>query len=137
MAKILWIEDEADRIRGVVRSIEKEHDFDIAYSRSEALRKLEINNYDLIILDIYIPPVSEGEEKTHQKHEDYEGIKVLEILRNELKIKTKLIIFSVVNTSELDKLTNGLNVFAIMQKGTLSPKSLKEKVNEALGLINE
>ncbi len=53
---ILVVEDEHKITRFIQRGLEMEHyTVDIAYDGEEALKKIEINGYDLIILDLMLP----------------------------------------------------------------------------------
>ena len=53
---ILVVEDEHKITRFIQRGLEMEHyTVDVAYDGEEALSKIEINGYDLIILDLMLP----------------------------------------------------------------------------------
>lgn len=53
---ILVIEDEHKITRFIQRGLEMEHfTVDVAYDGEEALNKIEVNGYDLIILDLMLP----------------------------------------------------------------------------------
>lgn len=53
---ILVVEDEHKITRFIQRGLEMEHfTVDVAYDGEEALNKIEVNGYDLIILDLMLP----------------------------------------------------------------------------------
>jgi len=56
---ILIVEDEIKISKFIKKGLEMEHyTTDIAYDGEEALEKIEINSYDVIILDIMIPKIN-------------------------------------------------------------------------------
>lgn len=135
MASILWIEDEASRIHGIMRPLEREgHTIDVAPDKLRALDFLSTRQYDLILLDIIIP---EGADRTGDDLEPYEGIRVLQTIRGELGLKTPVIIFSVVNETTVREATKRLGVQKILSKGSLLPSDMKNAVYQVLGLKNE
>lgn len=81
---ILVVEDEVKISRFIKRGLEMEHyTIDTAYDGEEALDKIELNDYDLIILDIMLPKKN--------------GIEVLSELRNQ-KIETPVIMLTAKDT---------------------------------------
>lgn len=83
---ILVVEDEVKITRFIRRGLEMEHyTVDVAYNGEEALEKIELNTYDLIILDIMLPKKS--------------GIEVLQDLRSQ-KIETPVIMLTAKDTIE-------------------------------------
>jgi CheY-like chemotaxis protein len=132
MADILWIEDEASRIHGIVRPLEREgHRIDVAPDKLSALDMLRSRAYDLIILDIIIP---DGRENAGDELEPYEGIKVLQVIRRDLHLETPVIVFSVVNEAAAREATKRLGVQKVLSKGSLLPSDMKNAVHEVLGL---
>ena len=88
MARILWIEDEAQKINGLVRPLIKDnHIIEIANDKKDALFKLNKFKYDLILLDIIIP---EGVDGLPERIDPYEGfnllIKIKEVFDDTLPI---------------------------------------------------
>ena len=56
---ILVVEDEVKIVRFIKKGLEMEHyTVDVAYDGEEALEKVEINNYDIIILDVMMPKMN-------------------------------------------------------------------------------
>lgn len=132
MANILWIEDEASRIQGIMRPLEREgHRIDVAPDKLRALDLLSSRQYDLILLDIIIP---DGADPGADDLEPYEGIRVLQRIRRELQLQTPVIIFSVVNEATAREATKRLGVQKILSKGSLLPSDMKSAVHEVLGI---
>ncbi|PLX22057.1 DNA-binding response regulator [Candidatus Parcubacteria bacterium] len=83
---ILVVEDEVKITRFIKRGLEMEHyTVDVAYNGEDAIEKIELNSYDLIILDIMLPKKS--------------GIDVVKQLRDD-KIETPVIMLTAKDTIE-------------------------------------
>lgn len=83
---ILVVEDEVKITRFIKRGLEMEHyTVDVAYNGEDAIEKIELNDYDLIILDIMLPKKS--------------GIDVLTELRGK-KIEAPVIMLTAKDTIE-------------------------------------
>ena len=82
MNKILIIDDEAD-IRNSIIAILSDEGFvcDDASNSNDAISLIKVNNYDLIILDVWL------------NDPDYDGIKLLKLIKKD-NIKTPIIIIS-------------------------------------------
>lgn len=93
---ILVVEDEIKISKFIKKGLEMEHyTTDTAYDGEEALEKIQINNYDVIILDIMIPKIS--------------GIEVCRKIR-ENKIDTPIIMLTAKDT--IDDRVKGLDAGA-------------------------
>lgn len=58
MSKILVVEDEKAIAEGIVFNLERKgYDVDLAEDGSSALKMVENNQYDLIVLDVRLPEV--------------------------------------------------------------------------------
>lgn len=131
--RLLWIEDDADQLDIMVKPL-RDSGFEIktVFDAKEA-KELLINkneNFDLIILDILIP-IGEYREDPNEFGE-FTGLKLLKDVRDE-KIKTPVIIFSVVDESDLGDISS-LSVSKILFKSSLFPSELEEAVREVLGM---
>jgi DNA-binding response OmpR family regulator len=83
---ILVVEDEHKIARFIQRGLEMEHyTVDVAYDGEEALNKIEINGYDLIILDLMLPKI--------------DGVEVCKRIR-EKRIDTPIIMLTARDTVE-------------------------------------
>lgn len=83
---ILVVEDEIKITRFIKRGLEMEHyTVDVAYNGEDALEKIELNSYDLIILDIMLPKKS--------------GVELVGELR-EKRIETPVIMLTAKDTIE-------------------------------------
>jgi CheY-like chemotaxis protein len=62
-AKVLWLDNEPGDIKSFVKEL-RGHGYNVTVERSvsEAEKLLESNRYDLLIVDVMIPTVSENEE---------------------------------------------------------------------------
>lgn len=83
---ILVVEDEYKITRFIQRGLEMEHyTVDVAYDGEEALNKIAVNNYDLIILDLMLPKK--------------DGIEICKEIRDK-KIDTPIIMLTARDTIE-------------------------------------
>lgn len=129
--RILWIEDEADLLMGLVRPLEKEgHEIIVAKDETEALKLIEEFDFDLILLDIIIPTGKKG----NGGYVEFVGMELLKKLSIDMEIKTPIIVLSVVRDPDMIEEMNGLGVKEVLPKGAYLPSKLKEKVYEVLGV---
>lgn len=78
--RILIVEDEKDLCQMIAKSLkESGYEVDIAYNGNEAMELLDVENYDLIVLDLNLPEI--------------DGIEILEEFRT-FNQDTKIIILS-------------------------------------------
>ena len=124
MARIAWIEDDHDKIRSLVRLLEKDGHTILHYdSWREAEERLdEICECDAGILDIILPPV----ENSH-----YRGLPVLEQLRRQRGYKGPVVVCSRVKNPAVLQDLRELGVTEILRK-PVRPSVLYEVVTEAL-----
>lgn len=127
--KILWIEDEADLIMGLVRPLKKDgHEIIIAKDESEALEAIEKSDFDLILCDIIMPTGVKGD----MGDVPFIGMRLLKKLLIELEIKTPIIVLSVVNDPPMIDNMYEMGAKKVMQKGALLPSKLTAEVYEML-----
>ena len=131
--RILWIEDDADMLMGLVRPLERDgHEIVVAKNEREALEKVNESesDFDLLLFDIIIPTGIQGD----MGEVPFVGMRLLEKLLVEMKIKTPIIVLSVVRDQEMINEMNSLGVKEVLPKGAYLPSKLKEKVYEVLEL---
>lgn len=131
MANILWIEDEADKIGGLVRPLIKDgHNIIVALNKEDALKKINNHQIDLIILDIIIP---DG-DVLKKDIESYVGIKLLEIFRKN-NANVPIIVLTVVNDENTLNEIRNYGVTKILKKGAYLPSNLRSEIYDTLGII--
>lgn len=125
---IIWVEDDVDVIYSAVRPLERAG-YQIVVFRNvkDALEaKDQIREADLLLIDMLLPAGRKGDDV-----KDYQGLELLQKLRNEHNIKTPVIVFTVITKpvvlDELDK----LDIAAIVRKPA-RPSELKYKVDQVL-----
>ena len=129
--KILWVEDEADLLMGLVRPLEKDgHEIIVAKDEEEALELIGKSDFDLILLDIIIPTGVEGDTV----YVDFVGMRLLKTLSIDTEFKTPILVLSVVRDPKMIKEMNGFGVKEVLEKGAYLPSKLKEKVYKVLGV---
>jgi len=113
MKKIIWIDDEPQFCRPFGDHLETSFATSVNYSSTifNALEKLKVDNYDIIILDIYIPINKESLADEHVVEKDllrfkyYPGLYLLTILKNKFTShnfqNTKLILCSNIHSEFL------------------------------------
>lgn len=86
---ILWVEDEPRRVARLGKMLENQIDCSITFSEdgTDAIQKLHECKFDLVILDIMMPP---GEELDRSVDPKRAGIEILKMIRSG-KIKDKQI----------------------------------------------
>ena len=126
--EIVWIEDDVDIIEPVVRPLERAgYRLHRVRSASEALECIDLlRSCDLILLDLILPS---GE--TAWLSGRYPGIMLLEKLRSEFAVDTRVVVFSVVSNLEVNEALRRLDVKEIINKPIL-PSELKRRVEEVL-----
>jgi CheY-like chemotaxis protein len=129
--KIVWIEDDTDVLDPTVKPL-RDMGFTIQEYRTyaEADANIEVlRKCDLILLDLILPPGNSTIKG------EYLGLKLLRRLRKDLKVKTPIIVYSVVaNAHEVVHLEELEELEAVPLTKTVRPSKLKAQVLEALGL---
>ncbi len=126
--RILWVEDEALKLEGLVKPLTDEgYLIDIAFSRVEAENKMRSESkYDLVIVDLIIPSGIEGD----RGGDKLIGVELIKKIKSELNPKIPIVVVSIVNdTAVINGLKNGF-IEAYLPKGALRPSKLKEVVDQ-------
>ncbi len=130
MANILWIEDEALKLKGLVRPLIKSGDVvTFAFTKAESIEILRNQSFDLIILDIIIP--DDGSSSKKPKLNDFEGIELLRILK-ETRCNIPVVVLTVVDDEEAIDIINKLGARKTLRKGSYLPSDLKKEVDRIL-----
>jgi CheY-like chemotaxis protein len=127
---ILWIEDDADSLKGIILPLTKDgYKVEIAGNANEALVYLEKSSteIELIILDLILPtgdlkPISGEMER-------YTGLDIIYKLK-EKELNIPIIVFTVVESPQLEQTLTKLGVRKILLKGRLLPNQLKKQVDK-------
>ena len=131
--RILWIEDDADMLMGLVRPLERDgHEIIVVNNEREALEKVNESesDFDLLLFDIIIPTGIKGDVGDVP----FVGMRLLKKLLVELKIKTPIIVLSVVRDSDLIDEMYRMGVEKVLPKGAFLPSKLRDEVYETLGV---
>jgi DNA-binding NarL/FixJ family response regulator len=107
------------------------YEIKIVEDLSDGLKEVENGTFDLILLDVLIP----SGDKNKTKYEPFEGLNFLRIIR-EKGLNTPIVVFSVVNDSDILGRLRQLNVAAIIPKGHCRPSELKEEIDKIFGIGN-
>jgi len=128
--RILWIEDDADMLMGLVRPLERDgHEIIVATDEIEALEKIKENKFDLILFDIIIPTGVKG----NSRDIPFVGMELLKKLKD-MNIKTPIIVLSVVRDQKMINEMLDMGVKKVLPKGAYLPSKLKEEIYEVLAL---
>ena len=129
--KILWIEDDADLIMGLVRPLEKDgYEVTVAKDEKEALETIGESVFDLILFDVIIPTGIKGDIGDIY----FVGMGLLKKLLIDMKLKTPVIVLSVVRDLELINEMYKMGVKKVLPKGAYLPSELREEIYETLGV---
>jgi len=113
---------------GLVRPLEKDgHKIIIAEDEKESLELIKQSDFDLILFDIIIPAGIKGDKGKFS----LVGMRLLETLLIKMKIKTPIIVLSVVRDEE--KMYK-MGVKKVLPKGTYLPSQLKKEIYTTLGI---
>lgn len=127
MANILWVEDDADMLMGLIKPLKEDgHIITIAYKEIEALRLIEEQDFDLVLLDILIPSGIDGSE-----YINYVGERFLSEFKKKYP-STPVIVISVVLDNNLIEKLNYMGISEFIIKGRILPDVLRNKVNNLL-----
>ena len=129
--KILWIEDDADLLRGLVRPLEKDgHKIIVAKDEQEALERIKNKefDFDLILFDIIIPTGIPGDV------EDFVGMRLLKKLLIDMDIKTPIIVLSVVRDPDMVNAMSTMGDEKVLSKGAYLPSKLRKEIYGTLGM---
>lgn len=146
--KILWIDDEADKLSGLFTWMDKrEYNLVKRRDRISAENEIEkgLDGYDVVILDLILPKGRDYSESeiTKVEHDRFklEGIEILEKIRNKSDIP--IVIMTVVSgggyyskINEYKKQTDN-NIKEVLTKGTLTPNEVKAALENILEKSNE
>jgi len=125
--KILWIEDDAYLLMGLVSPLKKDgHEIIVALNESEALEKIEKSDFDLILCDIILPTGVKGD----MGDVSFVGMRLLKKLLIELEIKTPIIVLSVVHDPPMIDNMYEMGAKIVMEKGAILPSKLKDEIYE-------
>lgn len=129
--KIIWIEDDIGIIKPVIRPLINDGHKIVTYSYvAEALKNMdELKSADLLLVDMIHPP---GENNI-ENFSRYPGLDFLEQIRNQYKLKTPVVVLTVVTNADVLQRLKKLNVADIINK-PVRPSVLKEKIERALGI---
>ena len=130
---ILWIEDDADLLMGLVRPLEKDgHEIIVAKDEQEALKKIKNkkSDFDLILFDIIIPTGVKGD----LRNIPFVGMELLDKLLVEMEIETPIIVLSVVRSPELIDKMYEMGAKKVLRKGAYLPSKLRDEIYDTLNV---
>ena len=131
---ILWIEDDADPLMGLVKPLKKDgHEIIVARDGGEAIKKIDNKEFefDLILFDIIIPTGVDGD----MGDDLFVGMGLLEKLLIDRKIETPIIVLSVVRDQEMINRMYAMGVKKVLPKGAYLPSKLREDVYNTLNMV--
>jgi DNA-binding response OmpR family regulator len=136
MPTVLWIEDDYDRIGGLVKKLIENHNFNFTVIKDYA-SYLDLENkykYDLHIVDLIIPQEKYHKIVSNEDYIDYPGIKIVEDLSHNEHVNT-ILVYSVVSQLEIvERLQRLPKVTDVVQKPTaMFPSDFTELVLELIG----
>jgi putative two-component system response regulator len=133
---ILFVDDEPWFNRGMIGELEDAgyRVVNVSEDGTEALKVLEREPFDLIVLDIMMPT---GDRITDPKDGRRTGVKVCEYIRQEMRLKTPIIFLTVIEDqtvhSYLEKVEREAGLEATILVKPVAPLDLLEEVNDLIG----
>ena len=131
--KILWIDYDTDSLIELVKPLEKDgYKIMVANNEKEALETIEKSksDFDLILSDIIIPPDVKRDAKKIPFVEI--GMRLLKTLLIDKKIKTPIIVLSVVSDKEKIGKMYDMGVKKFLQKREYLSSKLREEIYKVL-----
>jgi len=133
--RILWIEDDAGNLRGLIRPIEKDgHRITIALNEEQALEALDSGSFDLIILDLIIPSASPIDWSLNELQPALVGVRLAEEIVKKRAINVPIIVISVVDNSKIKKCLLEMGIKKFLLKGHVLPSELYKEIKEILNI---
>lgn len=133
--RILFIDDEPYFMRAHIDTLKDEgYLVDEAEDGDEALRRLEASDYDLVILDIIMPPGSLEDTNNGMRT----GLRIHKAIRRELRLGVPIIFLTVIENREVHRRIKRMEQefgdprSPILVKPVL-PSELVEQVKNAIG----
>jgi DNA-binding response OmpR family regulator len=140
--KVLWIEDDYYNYQSLFWPLEQKGVIiDHALSASEGYKKAKNwKDYDLIVVDIILPLTKDSnpiDEEVHKwEKEDYLGIGLVKWLRNGIKVKSPIVILSVIDDPVENYNLQNLHIDDNLSKRGLLPSTLTERIKPMLNISN-
>lgn len=126
--KILWIEDDSKRLKGLVKPLERDgHKIFCAEDQEEALKLIDNDEFNLIIVDLIIP----SGEKNATSLNHFVGLNLIKILKAK-NILTPICVLSVVRDQDIIRELQDMGIKKILQKGSLLPSNLRKEIYDIL-----
>lgn len=138
MRHILWVDDDYQIIRGLIRPLEQaEYSFYPVKTIAAALESLKSDTtFDLAIVDIFLPlaeTTSTLMPASITAAGDFVGEGLIVYLRDDLNLKIPIIVMSISGSDgELVARLEPYEVSAFLNKGELKPLQVKQVVERAL-----
>lgn len=132
MKKILWVEDDYFRLKGLMRPLEKKGFIvDFAEDYPSFVKKLD-QNYDLYVVDLILPQKEIGEKIKDGEFIELPGVKIIDEID---KLGKPIIVLTVVSDPALyEDLKKKNSVKKVLNKGNIFPTDFAEDVLEILGI---
>jgi CheY-like chemotaxis protein len=143
--RILWIEDESNLLKNMLRILIKEgFVIDNIDNKKDAIIKIDqgISEYDLIILDIILPSGEDLTEETYystlEKISDFEGIELIEYLKNHNPENVPIVIITIISQNEVrERITTlfedkSYNIKDVLYKSNLRQSEIGSSIYNAI-----
>jgi len=137
--RILWIEDEAFMVKGLLRPMEKiGFQVEVAKSALEGFQKaLSWKQYDIIVVDLIIPLSSDEltlpETVRQWDDEAYVGVGLAKWMAVELKVEIPILLLSVVRNPLMAYDLEQFGLEHYLSKSGLLPSHVKDEILRILG----
>ena len=131
MKRILWIEDDAVRLEGLMDPLREEgFEVNTATDYPQFVERLKEGKYDLFVVDLILPQASVGEQVAYEDFIDLVGLKIIDSL-NKSHPEAPVIVVTVVKDTEA--VEQYANVKRVLHKGNLYPSDFQEVVHSIIG----
>lgn len=134
--RMLWVDDDYYRLRGLVRPLVK-MGLEVIYveNEKEAIKLLnEKSHFDIFLIDILIPEGLDVNQLESIEIKNNVGLLLVEKIRQIYKLSSPIFVLTVVQDKRILDLLRKHGVSNIMAKGHIYPADLKNEVALALGI---
>ncbi|MFC1941709.1 hypothetical protein ACFLWU_00645 [Chloroflexota bacterium] len=129
MNKVLWVDDDIQKLGPLVRLLSKDFNISIATDVRSACQALNNKEtFDLYIVDIIVPDAKAPLSNDHT----FGGQNLIKLIREYYHQWVPIIIYTIVRENEIKEFALNHRVYRIAAKGTFSPSQFKKLIYEAL-----
>lgn len=137
--RMLWVEDDYFRLRGMVRPLQKRGLEVVSVENEREATELldKKQHFDVFLIDILIPEGLEESQVESAVLKDHPGLSLIEKIRCVYKLSTPILVLTVVQDARVLGRIRKIGVSNILLKGYFHPSELEHEVALSLGIESD